>query len=191
MNMTKTDIACLHEDLEWKGTLGRMLLGGFGRFDISSAFVFPEEVAARSLDFRYGHGLQGGRGYLLQFVGSWLSRWYDGFCICHDMDARRGDEGLIRLRRELGQCRILFCSDEVYYCAHANFKPSCDELDLLLRVGSFAPMLMCMGRDRQNLLGGSCEELSAECVRRMALCCDYLVRGICDGEAFAVIPVRG
>ena len=188
--MTKADVNYLKEDMQFHGTLGRILFGMPQIFNGPPILTFPGKVASEAMDFRYGHLLQGGRNELLDFINTWLSRCDDNFCICHDMDIRRGDDCLIQIKKELCHSRIMFCSDEVYYCVCGSSIPSCDELDLLLRLGSAAPMLMCMGQGNQDLFNGLGEEISADSLRRIVSCSDYLIRGICDGEAFAGFYIK-
>lgn len=64
--------------------------------------------------------------------------------------------------------------------------PDADELLLYLRHGN-SLMLMCMG-DGQEALNFSQEVVPSETLGNIARNCDYVVRGICDDEGFAVVP---
>ena len=63
--------------------------------------------------------------------------------------------------------------------------PDTDELLFYLRQG-MSQMLKCMGdgREASNL---SEEMVSIETLSNIARNCDYVVRGICDDEGFAVV----
>ena len=183
--MTNADMEYLYEDFEWRGTLGAELIKRIPAIDGSSLFTLPEEVKGLSLDFRHGHGIDacGSLEKLFHFVVSWLREGMDRFCICHDLDSRRGDSCLSDLMTMFKRCRVLFHNDEVYYAASASFMPDNCELSFFLLHGT-PQMLMCMGRG-MDTSGFMQEELSHATICRIAQNCDYVIRGICDDEGFA------
>ena len=183
--MRRSDLEYLCDDLEWRGVLGAVLLERMPVIEETSFFTMPREVKENGLDFRYGHYLHGGLEELLRFVVSWLGGGQGRFCISHDLCARRGDPCLISLTSRLQKCGIVYHGDEVYYVARACSMPDTDELLLYLRHGN-SQMLMCMGNDREDL-NSLKEVVSYETLGSIARNCDYVVRGICDDEGFAVV----
>ena len=183
--MTNADIEYLYDDLEWRGTLGIELLKRIPAIDGSSLFTLPEEVKDQGLDFRYGHGIDANDSLemLFNFVVPWLREETDRFCICHDLDSRRGDPCLSGLATRFQRCRVLFHGDEVYYVASSSLMPENDELSFFLLNGT-PQMLMCMGRGL-DISDFPQEELSHGTLCWIAQSCEHVVRGICDDEAFA------
>ena len=183
--MRRSDLEYLCDDLEWRGVLGTVLLERMPVIEGASLFTMPREVKENGLDFRYGHYLHGGLEELLRFVVSWLGGGQGRFCISHDLCARRGDPCLISLASRMQRCGIVYHGDEVYYVARACSMPDTDELLFYLRHGN-SQMLMCMGNDREDL-NSLKEVVSYETLGSIARNCDYVVRGICDDEGFAVV----
>ena len=183
--MTSLNIEYLCDDLEWRGVLGAELRKRISAIDGPSLFTLPEEIKSQGLDLRYGHGIDSKDclEMLFKFVISWLREGTDRFCICHDLDSRRGDPCLSGLATRFQRCRILFHDVEVYYVASSSLMPENDELSFFLLNGT-PQMLMCMGSG-MDISGFQQEELPHEVLCWIVQNSDYVIRGICDDEAFA------
>ncbi len=178
---------CLYDDLEWRGILGNELRKRITEDAISSLFTMPQDVKKNNLDFMYGHSLHGGLEMLQQFVVSWLCGGSERFCISHDLNARRGDPFLDSLPSKFQRSNVFYHADEVYYIFRIYQMSAIESLSFFLRMG-IPKMLMCMG-DNIDATVFSQKDLSCETMERVVRNSTYMVRGICDDEGFALIPL--